>query len=118
MRNAIEDIIAERKRQKREERFDEAHDDDHANGELAAAAGCYALHAHDDLSKCRYPDGPAWWPFDGKWWKPKTPRQNLVRAAALIVAEIERLDRAGLKLTPEQERHAQFMGGIGDEVWD
>ena len=23
-----------------------------------------------------------------------------------------------VELTPEQERHAQFMGGVGDEVWD
>lgn len=27
------------------------------------------------------------------WWKPKDRRRNLVKAGALIVAEIERLDR-------------------------
>jgi hypothetical protein len=27
------------------------------------------------------------------WWKPKDRRRDLVRAAALIIAEIERLDR-------------------------
>ncbi|AKQ30008.1 TPA: hypothetical protein JI225_05075 [Acinetobacter baumannii] len=27
------------------------------------------------------------------YWKPKSPRQDLVRAAALLIAEIERLDR-------------------------
>jgi hypothetical protein len=36
------------------------------------------------------------WPWDLKWWKPTTPRRDLVKAAALIVAEIERLDRAAL----------------------
>ena len=34
-----------------------------------------------------------WWPWSLDWWKPKDPRRDLVRAGALIVAEIERLDR-------------------------
>lgn len=34
------------------------------------------------------------WPWDREWWKPKDRRRNLVRAAALLIAEIERLDRA------------------------
>ncbi|HEY1244085.1 MAG TPA: hypothetical protein VGF29_04560 [Hyphomicrobiaceae bacterium] len=32
------------------------------------------------------------WPGDLAWWKPKDRRQGLIAAAALIVAEIERLD--------------------------
>ena len=36
-------------------------------------------------------DWPASWSTD--WWKPKTPRRDLVRAAALLIAEIERIDR-------------------------
>ncbi|WP_171346570.1 hypothetical protein [Acinetobacter baumannii] len=32
-------------------------------------------------------------PFADTFWKPKSPRQDLVRAAALLIAEIERLDR-------------------------
>lgn len=31
------------------------------------------------------------------WWKPGAPRRMLIKAAALIVAEIERLDRAAAK---------------------
>jgi hypothetical protein len=31
------------------------------------------------------------------WFKPKDPRRDLVRAAALCIAEIERLDRADAK---------------------
>ena len=34
------------------------------------------------------------WPWAASWWKPKNRRRDLVRAAALIVAEIERIDRA------------------------
>lgn len=35
------------------------------------------------------------WPrsWSRAWWKPKNPRRDLVRAAALLIAEIERLDR-------------------------
>ncbi len=36
---------------------------------------------------------PGGWPFADTFWKPKSPRQDLVRAAALLIAEIERLDR-------------------------
>ena len=60
----------------------------------------YAIHAgRPDLldidrsfgSNEAYPVG---WPWHRQWWKPKNARRDLVRAAALIVAEIERLDRA------------------------
>jgi hypothetical protein len=37
------------------------------------------------------------WPWDRKWWKPTDRRRDLVKAAALILAEIERLDRATIK---------------------
>lgn len=36
---------------------------------------------------------PDFWPWGDCYWKPKSPRQDLVRAAALLIAEIERLDR-------------------------
>ncbi|SUU02078.1 Uncharacterised protein [Acinetobacter baumannii] len=38
-------------------------------------------------------EAPEYWPWDDCYWKPKSPRQDLVRAAALLIAEIERLDR-------------------------
>jgi hypothetical protein len=76
------------------------HDDQHAQGELALAASNYARAA----SHAFHPDGskrafcmslpPHAWPWATSWWKPQTPRQDLVRAGALILAEIERLDRA------------------------
>ncbi|MNY70647.1 hypothetical protein D3C86_2088230 [compost metagenome] len=35
------------------------------------------------------------WPWSEDWWKPSPePRRNLVKAGALILADIERLDRA------------------------
>lgn len=94
MSKAIQDVINERQRQISVEGHTPELDDKYDTGELAEAAGCYALHAHDE-DKSRKTFVPAWWPWDKAWWKPKTTRTDLVRAAALIIAEIERLDRKG-----------------------
>ena len=89
---ALLDVIDERRRQMKVEGWTPAHDDEHANGELGHAAACYAVAGAQDDG----PDAPAplAWPWDAAWWKPKDRRRNLVRAAALILAEIERGDRA------------------------
>ena len=88
---AARDIVAERVRQVVKEGWSPEHDDQHAGGELAAAASCYALNAgaYRRLT-------PKAWPFDSEWWKPGDERRDLVKAGALILAEIERLDRAAL----------------------
>jgi len=85
------DILKERRRQIEQEGWTPAHDDDHDSGQLADAAACYALNASGYGEK-RFEH---FWPFASRWWKPKEPRRDLVRAAALIIAEIERLDRKG-----------------------
>lgn len=90
---ALEDIAAERRRQIEVEGWSSGHDDTHPNGELALAAGCYALHAAGS-GKEYLPMIWSAWPWHKGWWKPKNKRRDLVRAGALIVAEIERLDRA------------------------
>ena len=92
--DAARDVFLERVRQQSEEGWTPEHDDEHQNGEIADAAGVYALHAggHDMQMSDGLPS--AYWPWDKKWWKPKDKRSNLVRAGALILAEIERLDRA------------------------
>lgn len=92
----IDEITAERKRQIEVEVWTSEHDDEHERGELGKAAACYADFASDEdylLFLCK-PGLPYDWPWDEKWWKPKNRRRDLIRAAALIVAEIERLDRA------------------------
>ncbi len=88
------DVIAERHRQVSAEGWTPEHDDDHDQGELAAAAATYALVA----AECHV--APHWntWPWQTMWWKPTTPRRDLVKAGALILAEIERLDRVALPL--------------------
>lgn len=87
-------ISAERKRQTSVEGWTPEHDDSHAEHELSDAAMCYL----SGPAMCSLPDvaPPSWWPWDVKWWKPKDRISNLVRAGALIAAEIDRLKRIAL----------------------
>jgi hypothetical protein len=94
--NAVEMISAERRRQVEVEGWGQSHDDGHTDGSLAEAAGCYALaeRMREFWGGDPIPDE---WPWEDGWWKP-TPNdriRELVKAGALIVAEIERLQRAG-----------------------
>lgn len=89
-----EEIAKERYRQIYEEGFNFPNDDEQVRGQLAAAASCYARRAAKRNDYNVSIEGtPIEWPWSDKWWKPKDARSNLIRAAALIVAEIERLDR-------------------------
>lgn len=92
---AIGDITNERRRQIEEEGWTPDHDDAHRNGEMADAAACYAVSRNIEQHRVSYhgDSGHPLWPWAPKWWKPKDRRADLVRAAALIIAEIERLDR-------------------------
>ena len=103
MNNATDDVLAERAHQRSVEGWTDAHDDDHDDRSLAAAALCYVsqyycrswLFRFDEANEYANDPPPEYWPvsWDECWWKPKNPRRDLVRAAALIIAEIERLDR-------------------------
>lgn len=95
------DVMGERVRQITVEGWTPEHDDqEHDDGDLAAAAASYALHAADMLNPYSQGDGkdlvPDFWQFGLRWWKPTEPRRDLVKAGALILAEIERLDRIAL----------------------
>lgn len=89
---AAHDVLAERQRQISAEGWTTAHDDEHSSGEMAMAASCYAEQGPEPYG-VEYPSIPVRWPWDTDWWKPTTYRRNLVKAGALILAEIERLDR-------------------------
>ncbi len=98
--SAIADVIKERHRQITEEHRTAERDDTYLHGELARAAGWYALasvrFAPGATSPHRLPlfeDESYGWPWALPWFKPKDRRADLVRAGALILAEIERLDR-------------------------
>lgn len=95
---AAADVLAERKRQVEAEGWMPGHDDGHTSGELAQAAAAYSYYCTDaDNSQ---PPAESIFPttWDESWWKPSDHRRNLVKAGALILAEIERLDRAALRM--------------------
>ena len=95
---AVLDVLAERRRQIEAEGRTTQHDDANPAGVMSVAAVCYAIGASNalvlaggDTSTCPAPEV---FPWEDAWWKPTTPRRDLVKAGALILAEIERLDRA------------------------
>ncbi|MFY3654224.1 hypothetical protein ACOTEO_29365 [Achromobacter xylosoxidans] len=89
---AARDVLAERQRQISVEGRTPAHDDQYTAGDMASAAACYAAQGRHHYPEPGRP-GPSW-PWAAEWWKPSTYRRNLEKAGALILAEIERLDRA------------------------
>jgi len=98
---AARDVLAERRRQVEKEGWTFEHDDEHDNQEMALAAVCYAFcYARPQPEWMPYggpKKPPPWWPWGSGWWRPKSPRRDLIKAGALILAEIERLDRASKK---------------------
>lgn len=98
---AARDVIAERSRQVEHEGYAPEHDDAYPNGEIAAYAAFYAM-----------PPAAREWPtteigygatfgeaiVPADWTAPKTGerRRELVKAGALILAEIERIDRTAI----------------------
>ena len=96
MKTGIELIAEERQRQIEVEGWTKEHDAEHTNGSLALAAVCYAIpsesrrYSYCPLRKERVPD---FWPWDKEWWKPcpENRIRELVKAGALIAAEIDRL---------------------------
>jgi len=105
---ALDDIDAERQRQIDDEGWSTEHDDHHTSHQLALAAGWYCMASSSHYKDtCGLNSGQntmhsqMWgahaayaWPFDSQWFKPTTERRDLVKAGALILAAIERIDRA------------------------
>ena len=106
----IAEIAAERQRQIEAEGWTPGHDDEHTDGAMAQAAAAYAYATTLPERIRRYVTGiysiendgilSTIWPKGWKW-KPKDPRRDLIRAAALVAAELERLDRQAASATQE-----------------
>lgn len=104
-------IAAERLRQVESEGWTPEHDDTHTLGEMAAAGACYALLSTRWRAASALVGGQLvrhiLWPWEPEWFKPTdypdppfTPDvhidkhvRDLVKAGALIAAEIDRLQR-------------------------
>ncbi len=108
----IEAIAKERIRQQENEGWTAEHDEQHDNGALAMAACCYAaperLYEREQTNSMFMFRDP--WPFGSNWdkrrdkdWQKPIPEPRkmsrkkrvdlLVKAGALIAAEIDRLQR-------------------------
>lgn len=95
-------IVNERARQIVKEVFTPEHDDTHSRGEMMSAAQDYIAEAkrilrdHEPIHDSR--GLPFGWPWEASWWKPSPdPIRNLVKAGALLAAEIDLLQRLELK---------------------
>ena len=126
MKTGIQLIAEERLRQATHESYTAEHDDTHNKRQLARAAAGYLTHyaerawVLDPVAAAALPgngpeasakyyqanDAPDIWPFD--WaddWKPKDIMSDLIRAGALVAAEIDRLQRiASMKLPDDGTR--------------
>jgi len=99
-------IAAERRRQIEKEGWTAEHDQEHVAMSLAKAGACYALDVAEPgvrkpLRQCMFD----FWPWSEEWWKPTPddPVRQLVKAGALIAAEIDRIQNAGVH-TPSEAR--------------
>ncbi|MGC0225188.1 hypothetical protein [Pseudooceanicola nitratireducens] len=89
------DVLEERKRQQSKKGWTPEHDDEHDLFELSRAGACYAMSAagyQPDNAMIR-----RLWPFPEEMRPSDQRRRDLVKAAATILADIERLDRAGAR---------------------
>lgn len=86
----IRDVYNERIRQILSEGFTAEKDDAYKRHQLADAAACYAwFKPGRQIMRM--------WPWAMRWFKPNDSRSNYVKAAALLIAEIDRLDRLTAK---------------------
>lgn len=79
--NAEIGVIQERRRQIEIKGFDAEQDDTYVNSELQYAAMAYAFNR------------PELWPWPASTFKPTEKKRALEKAAALLIAEIERITR-------------------------
>lgn len=121
MTNGIELIAAERQRQIEAEGWTPEHDAEHDNAALAWAAVCYA--APEPVYRVEIGQGSggggsrdqirlnAYEPWPALWRRPECDRvRALVKAGALIAAEIDRLQgRLMADTSPHTSRRARVL---------
>lgn len=119
MSTGAELITVERHRQVSVEGYTPEHDAEHVTGEFVSAAIAYAEHAMCTYAPANRQAAPAtheppafpYWPWAPEYWKPSpfTPEgtiRDLVKAGALIAAEIDRLQvlNSDRRLPPHWQR--------------
>lgn len=115
----IDWIIAERKRQIEKEGWTTEHDDTHRGYQLSLAGACYAAAAAGEPAIFSDVSGrEELWPWDSEWDKRKkhSTVQNLVIACALILAELERLERMSERRSIERAISGADFGETADNT--
>jgi hypothetical protein len=96
---SVTDVLLERKRQIEELGHTAGKDDQYRSAELVRGAICYCLNvvAYWGFGSPFIAEFSTWmgrlWPWGHFYIKPRSPRRDLVKACALLLAEIDRLDR-------------------------
>lgn len=92
-------IASERDRQITEEKFNAEHDKGWTDGQLAWAAVSYIIWSQLTYryrrSSLAHLDPIKLWPWDISWFKPESYLKTLIKAGALIAAEIDRVLEVG-----------------------
>jgi hypothetical protein len=86
---AEQDVLAERQSQRA--KWGDANDDEHY-WEITEAAICYA-QGFATLTRHTFEQR---WPWEHSAFKPRGRRENIVRATAMLIAELDRIDRAAI----------------------
>ncbi len=104
---AWRDVLTERGKQIHDKGYTPEHDDAHASGEILFGAISNALivsagyYHPDNYGQSVIKTALKYWPWDvGEPDLAKPPRAHLVQAVAMLVAEIERIDRAAAEARP------------------
>ncbi len=97
MRKVLDDIRMKRQRQIVIHGHPPEHDDQHTDGSVAIGAIAYVQAATMDTLGLTEEDLKVFWPWQEPFRPSADRRENLVNAAALIVAEIERIDREAVR---------------------
>lgn len=90
----LADVVAERIAQIEANGFTLAHDEGHHPAQLAAGAASYLNTGIDQLNGIEHdPQDPAdTWPWEREAWRPGDARTNIVKALAIGLAVLDRLD--------------------------
>jgi hypothetical protein len=100
--NGIEALVKERASQIVDHGYEFDRDREWVKGELLAAAECYMIMAKFQIKrlaplvKKHMEEPPKEWPGICEWKPSSVAKNNLKKAGALIAAEWDRLDMAGL----------------------
>lgn len=108
-----QDVLAERRRQIEKEGWSAEHDAAHPVGDFERAAATYALYTYGvpATAKVEGLEARYLWPWDWKWFKPKDRRRDLVRAAALLIAAIDKGDHEWAEL---DRKHKERLSAAPD----